>query len=362
MFCTNCGARMEDTANFCVSCGSRVSRPAAPPEVAPAVSMPVTPAVLPPAFVERPVSQFTGGKTAGATMRSGATGKCEWCGAVIEGAQGSCPKCGATLNAREMVTESGWAQLPGRKDMAKLQFGNSVCQIEGLYVPVADMKLAPEDSVYFTHHVLLWKDTQVNITTMSLKGGWKRLFAGMPLIMTQAQGPGHIAFSKDAPGELIAVPLQPGQSLDVREHLFLAATTTVEYDWFQTGLWFKTRSGNETETHYPLGMFMDRFFAPAVPGLLLLHAAGNVFVRQLADNQTILVKPTALIFKDPTVQMELHFEQPNTFFSGWGSWGNRYLWLRLIGPGRIAVQSVFEAVEGENRNISDFSFATQRRW
>ncbi len=102
-------------------------------------------------------------------------------------------------------------QLPGRKDMAKLQFGNSFCQIEGMYVPVADMNLSAEDSVYFTHHVLLWKDPQVNITTMSLAGAWKRMFAGMPLIMTQAQGPGHIAFSQDAPGELIALPLQPGQ-------------------------------------------------------------------------------------------------------------------------------------------------------
>ncbi len=175
------------------------------------------------------------------------------------------------LRVDRVVTESGWAQLPGRKDMAKLHFGNSSCQIEGVYVPVADMNLAAGEGVYFTHHVLLWKDPQVNVTTMSLAGAWKRMFAGMPLIMTQAVGPGHIAFSKDDPGELIPVPLQPGQSLDVREHLFLAATGNVEYDWFQTGIWFTTQNGNETETHYPLGGFMDRFSAPRTPGLL--HAA-----------------------------------------------------------------------------------------
>jgi len=60
-----------------------------------------------------------------------------------------------------MRTESGWSKLPGRKDMAKLQFGDSFCQIEGLYVPVADMNLAAPDSVYFTHHVLLWKDPHI---------------------------------------------------------------------------------------------------------------------------------------------------------------------------------------------------------
>src|SRR5437660_3409093 len=121
------------------------------------------------------------------------THTCPWCGLVSDGSERSCPACGATIDARDVVTESGWSELPGRKDMAKLQFGDSFCQIEGLYVPVADVNLATPDSVYFTHHVLLWKDPNINITTMPLSGGWKRLFAGMPLIMTQAQGPGHLA-------------------------------------------------------------------------------------------------------------------------------------------------------------------------
>jgi len=53
------------------------------------------------------------------------------------------------------------------------------------------------------------------------------------------------------------------------------------------------------------------------PGLLLLHAGGSIFVRTLAPHQTILVKPTALVFKDPAVQMHLHFEHPSAFFSSW---------------------------------------------
>jgi uncharacterized protein (AIM24 family)/predicted nucleic acid-binding Zn ribbon protein len=341
MFCVVCGANIPDKANFCVGCGTPVNRQdwSAPPPQAPAKAVPVP--------------------TPTTAARSN---KCTWCGAAIDADQTSCPRCGATLRLEGVVAESGWGELPARKDMAKLQFGNSFCQIEGLYVPVADMNLAAGDSVYFTHHVLLWKDPQVNITTMSLKGGWKRLFAGMPLIMTQAQGPGHIAFSKDDPGELIALPLQPGDSIDVREHLFLAATSKVEYDWFQTNVWFKTGSSNESETHYPVGMFMDRFSSPLEPGLLLLHAGGNVFVRELASDQSILVKPTALIFKDPSVEMMLHFEHPAVFFSSWGYWSNRYLWLRLTGPGRVAIQSVFERIEGESRNISGVSFATEQRW
>lgn len=313
MFCVSCGSQIGDGQNFCIHCGGKVNRaPASAPPAA--MAPPATVVAAPP--VARPPA----------------------------------------------VAPSGWAQLPPYKDMAKLQFGHSFCQIEGLYVPVADMNLAPGDGIYFSHHVLLWKDPQVEITTMPLAGSLKRLFAGMPLIMTQAQGPGHIAFSKDVPGELIPVPLQPGQALDVREHVFLVATHNVQYEWFNTGIWFQTRNGNETETHYPVGMFMDRFAAPQSPGLLLLHAGGNTLVRELAPGQTILVKPTALLYKDPTVGMQLHFEHPSARFVSWGSWSNRYLWLRLWGPGRVAVQSVFERMEGESRYITGWSQCTERQW
>ena len=180
--------------------------------------------------------------------------------------------------------------------------------------------------------------------------------------MTQAQGPGHIAFSKDQPGELIALPLQPGQAVDVREHMFLTATSNVEYDWFQSQIWYQAKAGNDTETVYPIGMFMDRFSSPESPGLLLLHAGGSVMVRDLAPGEAILVKPTALIFKDPAVEMQLHFEHPNTGVFRWGYYTNRCIWLRLIGPGRVAIQSVFERVEHENASIVSNSYATTWQW
>ena len=288
---------------------------------------------------------------------------CPWCTTVSDGTQLTCPGCGISIDVRSIVTDSGWIELPGRRDMTKIQFGNSYCQIEGSYVPVADFNLAPEDQVYFAHHVLLWMDPQVKIGAMGLKGAWKRMLAGMPLIMTQAQGPGHIAFSRDAPGELIALPLQPGQGVDVREHIFLVATSHVTYDWFQTNIWFTTKNGDDTETHYPLGVFMDRFVAPQAPGLLLLHASGNAFIRLLAPGETILVQPPALLFKDPMVRMQLHIEYPGTnTWAPWRSWSHRHLWLRLYGPGRVAVQSAYEPMEENGRNITGHSGATQQQW
>ena len=261
-----------------------------------------------------------------------------------------------------MVSRSGWYELPAIPDMARLQIGRSYCQIEGAYVPVADFNLAPGDGVYFTHHQLLWKEPQVGISLMSLRSGWKRLFAGLPLIMTQAQGPGHIAFSRDAPGELVPLPLQPGVSVDVREHLFVVATSQVAYDWFSTNVWFTTQDGDDTETHYPIGMYMDRFGARAEPGLVLIHAAGNAFVRGLQRGETILVKPTALLFKDTTVGMQLHLEHPAGTWRSWRSWGERYMWLRLYGPGRVAVQSAYDRFEDPGTSIRNTSPATVWRW
>src|SRR5271170_7350448 len=144
------------------------------------------------------------------------TYNCPWCGQPADPAATACRSCGSSIDVRLATTKSGWSELPPIKDMARIQFGQSTCQIEGSYVPVADFNLAAGDGVYFGHHLLLWKDDQVQITTMSLAKAWKRIFSGMPLVMTQAAGPGRLAFSKDRPGELFALQLQPGHSIDVR--------------------------------------------------------------------------------------------------------------------------------------------------
>ena len=88
---------------------------------------------------------------------------------------------------------------------------------------------------------------------MSLAGGWNRVLAGMPLIMLEARGPGHVALSDNHAGDVIALPLMPGQRMWVREHRFLTATGNVTYTWERTDVWFVTGSGDERETHYPLG-------------------------------------------------------------------------------------------------------------
>jgi uncharacterized protein (AIM24 family) len=286
---------------------------------------------------------------------------CRYCRLVTDPTGPSCPSCGAALDIRDVVTRSGWIKQPPITDMARIQFGQSRVQIEGTQVPVADVHLAGQEWIYFSHHSLLWTDPTVRLTNTSLAGGWNRMLAGLPLVMLEARGPGHIALSDNSAGEVIALPLIPGQYVWVREHRFLTASGNVSYTWERTNIWYSTRNGDERETHYPLGMMGDIFVAQATPGLLLLHSPGNTFLRDLAPGQTILVQPSALLYRDATVSMHLHLEYPRFQRLSWRSWyDHRTVWLRLIGPGRVAVNSVF--AHGTGEPITNHSPATVQRW
>jgi hypothetical protein len=60
--------------------------------------------------------------------------------------------------------------------------------------------------------------------------------------------------------------------------------------------------------------------------------------------------------------MQLHLEYPNAGNMYWQrSYSYRQVWLRMWGPGRVAVQSVFERPEASNQ-ISSHSPATTTAW
>jgi uncharacterized protein (AIM24 family) len=248
----------------------------------------------------------------------------------------ACPNCGAPVDVREVRDDSGWVEQPPVQDMARIQFGQSRCQISGTYVPVAELDLAPPDQVYFSHHTLLWTDPATQLGARQMPKDWVRKRAGIPLVMMEAAGPGRLAISEDDPGEIIAVPLDAGESIDVVEYHFLAATAAVSYEQFRGGIWWSRGKGKVREWSHPLGFYLDRFSAEQ-RGLLLLHARGNVFIRDLAADERIYVVPRALVYKDRSVHMNIHMERPQSARAHW-----RLLPLvRLIGPGRIAIQSQF---------------------
>jgi uncharacterized protein (AIM24 family) len=223
--------------------------------------------------------------------------QCQWCQAQNQPGTISCQTCGAPLDQKDKVSDSGWREAPRLRDMTEFRFSGSSCQVEGELVPVSEINLHPQDGVYFEHHVLLWKDETVPLSSMNTGAGLKRSIAGMPHIITVASGPGRIAFSRNAPGELVVLPLHPGMELDVREHAFLVASHSIQYSFIRIkGLVNLLHGGN--------GMYIDRFVTAGYPGMLLLHGNGDVLERTLRPGEKIMVEPGGFLYKDSTVQMQ----------------------------------------------------------
>jgi uncharacterized protein (AIM24 family) len=202
--------------------------------------------------------------------------------------------------------------------------------VEGEIVPAAEINLGQGDSIFFEHHVMLWKEPNVPLTLMSLAGGMKRAFAGMPFLISVATGPGRIAFSRDATGELVVLPLHPGMELDVREHAFLLSSHQIDYSFVRVKGLTNILFGGQ-------GMYMDRFITTSTPGLLILHGYGNVFERRLAAGESIMVEPGAFLYKDSSVTMQVEFQKLGTGFFG----GTTMSLARMTGPGRVGIQSMY---------------------
>ncbi|HKV38288.1 MAG TPA: AIM24 family protein, partial [Blastocatellia bacterium] len=256
--------------------------------------------------------------------------KCDWCQGLNEAAALACRTCGAPLDIKTLVSESGWREAPRIKDMTEIHFGRSTCQVEGEIVPVAEISLGQGDSIYFEHHVLLWKDDRTPMTVMPVQGGMKRALAGMPFIISLAHGPGRVAFSRDATGELVVLPLHPGMEVDVREHAFLLASHHIGYSYIRIKGLRNILFGGQ-------GMFMDRFVTANEPGLLILHGYGNVFERRLNPGESIILEPGAYLYKDSSVTMDVEYQK-----LGSGLFGATGMNLaRMTGPGRVGIQSMY---------------------
>src|SRR5271165_5621159 len=226
-------------------------------------------------------------------------------------------------------------------------FAGVTYHIRGELVPELQVEVG-NAAVMFEHHVLLWKETQLNIELRKLPGGVKRKIAGLEYFVTRTSGSGRIAFSRDSPGQCVPLHLRQGEGLDVREHQFLAATNNLDYS-------FERIKGVQNMVLGGSGFFMDKFRATDGDALVWLHGHGNVFLVSLDPGEQLDVEAGAWLFKDPTVKLEaITMGLKTGIFSG----GGKLTWNRFTGPGRLAIQTMFIApAEGESATGSNASAA-----
>jgi len=214
-----------------------------------------------------------------------------------------------------------------------LQVADLTVSIDGELVPVVDIMLGKQLPI------LLWKHPGVQIGFKSMQGAGKRFFAGLQIFISEARGPGNIAFSRDSVGQIVALRLQPGQMVEVREHQFLVATSNVDY-----GFTFMQGAANILFSR--TGLFIDQFTCRGGEGLVLLHGYGNVFEKKLAPGETLDIEPGAWLWKDPSVQMAVttvaSSQRGGGILGAIGGLvaGASFILNRFTGPGRVGIQSM----------------------
>lgn len=203
--------------------------------------------------------------------------------------------------------------------------------IQGELVPMLHVRVDGSVPVFFEHHVVLWKDPGLMIGLHQMRGSFKRVVSGMPIFLTETQGPGEIAFSRDGAGHVFPLHLTPGMSVEVSEHQYLAATGNLDYG-------FTRQRGIANMLFGGSGFFVDRFTATNSEGVVWLHGFGNVFEKVLGPGEQIDVEPGGWIYRDESVRMDIQMYGLKTgMFGGAGA----LAFNRFTGPGRVGIQSMY---------------------
>jgi len=61
----------------------------------------------------------------------GAPYVCRYCRLNSDASGPACPNCGAPVAVRELRDDEGWVEQPPIRDLARIQIGQSRCQITG---------------------------------------------------------------------------------------------------------------------------------------------------------------------------------------------------------------------------------------
>jgi uncharacterized protein (AIM24 family) len=258
---------------------------------------------------------------------------CPRCGQPTVPGAAFCDGCGFRMSA----APSARAVAPAYTEPVEqasgagkvFRVGDTAVKIEGELVPVVDVTLGGRDTVYFEHHTLLWKQPQVNVVTRPLDGAVKRFFSGLQIFLTETEGAGNVAFSRDAPGQIVPLLLRAGEEVHVREHQFLLASGNMGYGFFRV-------KGVANILFGGTGFFIDAFKPEHGEGLLLLHGYGNVFTKQLGPGESIDVEPGAFLWKDASVKLDTVLTNLTTGLFG----GASFTLNRFTGPGRVGIQSM----------------------
>ena len=206
-------------------------------------------------------------------------------------------------------------------------------EIHGTILPTLEVYLSNGESMYTESGGMAWMKGNIEMTTNTKGGlmkGLGRALAGESLFMTTytSHDPeALIVFTPEAPGKVIDVRLEAGQSLICQKDTFMCAQDSVEMK-----MHFRKKLG--------AGFFGgEGFILQQItgPGFAFLEIPGEVREYALQPGETMKVDPGHIAVFEPTVKYDITTVKglSNMLFGGEG------LFLAtLTGPGRIWLQSL----------------------
>lgn len=231
-------------------------------------------------------------------------------------------------------------------------------QIQGTTMPVLNVQLEPNESVFSESGELSWMTASIQMMTHTQMGGGgglfgilKRVAGGGSIFMTEyraMQYPGVVSFATKVPGHIVPVPVGPGQEYMVHRHGFLCATPQVTI-----GVGFQQSLG--------AGIFGgDGFLLQRIGGggTAWLELSGELIQKDLTPGEVLRVHPGHVGAFQASVGFQIVTVPgiKNMIFGGDGIFlavlqGPGTVWLQTLPISRLAHQISEYLPRTENRQV-----------
>ena len=210
-------------------------------------------------------------------------------------------------------------------------------RIQGTTMPVLEVQLDPNESVFSESGELSWMTQSIQMTTHTQMGGggglfgvFKRAIAGGSIFMTEYrawQYPGEVAFATKVPGHIVPVQVGQGSEYMVHRHGFLCATPQVALTvGFQQNLGAGIFGGD--------GFILQRVGGY---GTAWLELSGELIRKDLQPGEMLRVHPghVGAFMASVSFQITTVPGIKNMIFGGDG-----IFLAQLVGPGTVWLQTL----------------------
>lgn len=206
-------------------------------------------------------------------------------------------------------------------------------KIHGSTLQSLDILLESGEAVYTESGGMSWMRGNIDMSTNTKGGllkGLARSMAGESLFLTTytcKSGQGLVTFTPEAPGSIIHVPLNPGESRICQKDAFMVAEDDVKLD-----IHFKKRLG--------AGFFGGEGFILQKltgPGNAWVEIAGEVREYELKAGERMQVDPGHIAMYEPSIDYDIQRVKgvKNILFGGEGLFV-----ATLTGPGKVWLQTL----------------------